>query len=51
MRARKRNKYVQYWLIKRFLSFFLKAEMLQDLSDSSIEFQVFGPWNFKLNIL
>ena len=25
--------------------------MLQDLSDSSIEFQVFGPWNFKLNIL
>ena len=36
---------------KEIFEFFLKAEMLQDLSDSSIEFQVFGPWNFKLNIL
>ena len=36
---------------KEIFEFFFKAEMLQDLSNSSIEFHVFGPWNFKLNIL
>ena len=34
---------------REIFEFFFKIEMLQDLTDSSIE--VFGPWNFKLNIL
>ena len=50
MRARKRNKLKCSILAdKEILEFsFSKNEMLQDLNDLSLEFQVFWPWNIRL---